>query len=83
MSAKLHKPQVTTTICLSHLSVYRTSCLPLPKKRKLSDLTVGDATELLHKLEEFRSNLDEGDEDLPAGLIENCVTNWKKQGGEG
>jgi hypothetical protein len=78
MSAKLHKPQLTVsrTVGVSHI-------MPPIAKRKLSDLTLGDATELLHKLEEFRSNLDEGDEDLPAGLIENCVTNWKKQGGEG
>jgi hypothetical protein len=43
---------------------------PIAKRRKLSDITVGDTNELLHKLEEFRSNLDEGDEDLPAGLID-------------
>jgi hypothetical protein len=43
---------------------------PISKRRKLSDLTAGDANELLQKLEEFRSNLDEEDEDLPAGLID-------------
>jgi hypothetical protein len=43
---------------------------PISKRRKLSDLTAGDTNELLQKLEEFRSNLDEGDEDLPAGLID-------------
>ncbi|KAG1778407.1 hypothetical protein EV702DRAFT_1278097 [Suillus placidus] len=43
---------------------------PIAKRRKLSDLTVGDTTELLYKLEELCSNLDEGDEDLPAGLID-------------
>ncbi|KAG2348328.1 hypothetical protein BDR05DRAFT_956920 [Suillus weaverae] len=42
----------------------------IAKRRKLSDLTIGDTTELLYKLEEFCSNLDEGDEDLPAGLID-------------
>ncbi|KAG2067895.1 hypothetical protein BDR04DRAFT_1233099 [Suillus decipiens] len=43
---------------------------PISKRRKLSGLTAGDTNELLHKLEEFRSDLDEGDEDLPAGLID-------------
>jgi hypothetical protein len=43
---------------------------PIAKRRKLSDLTVGDTNELLHELEEFRSNLDEGNKDLPAGLID-------------
>ncbi|KAG2034767.1 hypothetical protein BDR03DRAFT_1001453 [Suillus americanus] len=43
---------------------------PISKRRKLSDLTAGDTNELLQNLEEFRSNLDEGDEDLPAGLID-------------
>ncbi|KAG2359579.1 hypothetical protein BDR07DRAFT_1414557 [Suillus spraguei] len=41
-----------------------------PKKRNISDLTVGGTAELLHKLEKFRSNLDEEYEDLPAGLID-------------
>ncbi|KIJ13642.1 hypothetical protein PAXINDRAFT_156455 [Paxillus involutus ATCC 200175] len=41
-----------------------------PKRRKISDLTVTDTNELLLKLDEFRSALDEGDEDLPAGLID-------------
>jgi hypothetical protein len=43
--------------------------LPIPKRQKLSDITVGDTNELLYKLEEFRSSLDEGDENLPSGLI--------------
>ncbi|KAG1808006.1 uncharacterized protein BJ212DRAFT_1580146 [Suillus subaureus] len=43
---------------------------PISKRRKLSDLTAGDTNELLRKLQEFRANLDEGDEDLPAGLID-------------
>ncbi|KIK37568.1 hypothetical protein CY34DRAFT_810215 [Suillus luteus UH-Slu-Lm8-n1] len=42
---------------------------PIPKRRKLSDITVGDTNELLYKLEEFRSSLDEGDENLPSGLF--------------
>lgn len=42
---------------------------PIPKRRKLPDITVGDTNELLYKLEEFRSSLDEGDENLPSGLI--------------
>ncbi|KIK37195.1 hypothetical protein CY34DRAFT_15883 [Suillus luteus UH-Slu-Lm8-n1] len=56
---------------------------PISKRRKLSDLTSGDTNELLNKIEEFRSILEEGDEDLPDGLIEirstpkNCATNWK------
>ncbi|KAG1856008.1 hypothetical protein DFJ58DRAFT_784968 [Suillus subalutaceus] len=43
---------------------------PISKRRKLSDLTSGDTNELLNKIEEFRSNLDEGGEDLPDGLID-------------
>lgn len=43
---------------------------PISKRRKVSDLTAGDTNELLQKLDEFHSNLDEGDEDLPAGLID-------------
>ncbi|KAG1784537.1 uncharacterized protein HD556DRAFT_1427447 [Suillus plorans] len=42
----------------------------ISKRRKLSDLTAGDTNELLDKLEEFRSNLDEGDQDLPDGLMD-------------
>ncbi|KAG1814743.1 uncharacterized protein BJ212DRAFT_1300526 [Suillus subaureus] len=42
----------------------------IAKRRKFSDLTLGDTAELLYKFEEFRSNLDEGDENLPAGLID-------------
>ncbi|THH16065.1 hypothetical protein EW146_g4526 [Bondarzewia mesenterica] len=41
-----------------------------PIRRKISDLTVGDTNALLVKLEAFRSSLDEGDEELPAGLID-------------
>ncbi|KAG1848115.1 hypothetical protein F4604DRAFT_1935540 [Suillus subluteus] len=43
---------------------------PISKRRKLSDLTSGDTNELLNKIEEFCSNLDEGGEDLPDGLID-------------
>ncbi|KAG1768005.1 hypothetical protein EV702DRAFT_1012802 [Suillus placidus] len=43
---------------------------PISKRRKLSDLTSGDTNELLNKIEESRSDLDEGDEDLPDGLID-------------
>ena len=41
-----------------------------PKRRKISDLCVADTNELLLRLNEFRSGLDEGDEDLPTGLID-------------
>jgi hypothetical protein len=39
------------------------------KKRKLSDLTVGDRNALLVALDAFQDNLDEDDEDLPSGLL--------------
>ena len=39
------------------------------KKRKLSDLTVGDRNALLVALDTFQDNLDEDDEDLPSGLL--------------
>ena len=39
------------------------------KKRKISDLTVGDANALLQALNQFQGSLDEDDEDLPDGLI--------------
>jgi hypothetical protein len=40
-----------------------------PKKRKLSDLTAGDANTLLLALKEFQQVLDEDDNELPNGLI--------------
>jgi hypothetical protein len=40
-----------------------------PKKRKLSDLTAGDANTLLLALNEFQQVLDEDDDELPNGLI--------------
>ncbi|KAG2129162.1 hypothetical protein DEU56DRAFT_902968 [Suillus clintonianus] len=45
---------------------------PILKRRKLSDLlvTAKNTNELLHMLQEYRSNLDEGDEDLSAGLVD-------------
>ena len=36
-----------------------------PKKRKLSDLTAGDAITLLLALNEFQQVLDEDDDELP------------------
>lgn len=58
----------TTTVTLA--SVGESHIMPpIPKRRKLSDITVGDTNELLYKLEEFRSSLDEGDENLPSGLF--------------
>jgi hypothetical protein len=39
------------------------------KKRKLSDLTVGDRNALLVSLDAFQDSLDEDDEDLPSGLL--------------
>ena len=39
------------------------------KKRKLSDLTVGDRNSLLVALDAFQGSLDEDDEDLPSGLL--------------
>jgi hypothetical protein len=44
--------------------------VPISKRRNLSELTSGDTNELLDKIEEFRSILEEGDEDLPDGLID-------------
>ena len=39
------------------------------KKRKISDLTAGDANALLHTLNEFQDSLDDDDEDLPSSLL--------------
>lgn len=39
------------------------------KKRKISDLTAGDANFLLQALNQFQSSLDDEDEDLPSGLL--------------
>lgn len=39
------------------------------KKRKISDLTAGDANFLLQALNQFQSGLDDEDEDLPSGLL--------------
>jgi len=39
------------------------------KKRKISDLTTADANSLLQSLNQFQDSLDDGDEDLPSGLL--------------
>ena len=39
------------------------------KKRKLSDLTVGDRNALLTALNDFKDTLDVDDEELPSGLL--------------
>ncbi|KAF8802824.1 hypothetical protein BYT27DRAFT_7260756 [Phlegmacium glaucopus] len=39
------------------------------KKRKISDLTAGDANSLLQALNQFQNSLDDEDEDLPSGLL--------------
>ena len=41
----------------------------LQKKRKISDLTAGDANSLLQALNQFQNSLDDEDEDLPSGLL--------------
>lgn len=41
-----------------------------PKRRKIPDLNVVDTNELLLKLDQFCSGLDESDEDLPTGFID-------------
>ena len=51
---------------LSHASLHS---MP-PKRRKIPDLNVADTNELLLKLDQFRSGLDESDEDLPTGFID-------------
>jgi hypothetical protein len=38
------------------------------KKRKISDLTAGDANTLLQALNQFQDSFDD-DEDLPSGLL--------------
>jgi hypothetical protein len=59
-----------TTVILRVASVGVSHIMPpIPKRRKLSDIAVGDTNELLYKLEEFRASLDEGDENLPSGLF--------------
>jgi hypothetical protein len=40
-----------------------------PKKRKISDLTTGDANSLLRALNDFQDVLDDEDEDLPSALL--------------
>ena len=45
-------------------------CKTMPhKKRKISDLTAGDANTLLQALNQFQDRLDDDDEDLPSGLL--------------
>jgi len=39
------------------------------RKRKISDLTAGDANSLLQALNQFQHSLDDEDEDLPSGLL--------------
>lgn len=55
---------------LLNRSARRVSCASMrPKKRKISDLTAGDADTLLLALNEFQGILDEDDDELPRGLI--------------
>jgi hypothetical protein len=50
--------------------IFAISCASMPpKKRKISDLTAGDADTLLVALNEFQGILDEDDDELPRGLI--------------
>jgi hypothetical protein len=39
------------------------------KKRKISELTVGDVNTLLEALNRFQDNLDDNDEDLPSAYM--------------
>ncbi|KAF9519974.1 hypothetical protein BS47DRAFT_1481601 [Hydnum rufescens UP504] len=50
----------------------------MSEKRKISDLTVGDANAMLLSLNAFQEQLDEEDIDLPADLIKGLATLRRK-----